>query len=638
MKLKIYSTLFLLAIMLIASYSAFAEESAFEGEVTAQGQLVHVNGNEAKFNEYSDKQDSVYGSLGLRYDSENYFLRFKADDIGYDTQKYTLDGGMWGKFKYNLYYNEIPHNITFGAKTFYSGIGSSSLKLKGDPNNVSTWSSFEYKTLRESHGAGFSLDLLKPFFLNISAQTEKKEGIRPTSNGDLAGVVIELPEPIDYRTNSFRVEGGYSKKPLFVSLSYDYSKFENHNDLLNFDDLTIASPPQVSLPPDNNYYKLALKGAVSLPYKTKFSLNAGTARAKSNAVSILDNYALLGWQDAFTGRVDTKNLDLVLTSNPVSFMEGKIFYKYYDRDNKSEGDEYHLGYINNSFGGQLGFKLPAHLRLALGYRNNQTKYTDRYDAARRNDDVYSADLAWSGLDFATFKIGYEYLDRTSDRHGTDAVDDFDTLWRFDVAPAKRHTFKASVDLSPVDNLSVTVGYKYRKTEYEDRSLSTATRGLGLRESRTDEVFVDASYSFAKHAKLYGYFDYEKMRSLQYGYSSTEPTDWSLKQNEKNFDYGIGADFFIIPKKLTVKVKYDYVRSDGSADFSYLDIPTPSDVDISSWDDYRKKSFSVKTIYDVNKSISLIAGYAYEQFKLDDRQLEGYQYRPDTNVYLTGLQR
>jgi MtrB/PioB family decaheme-associated outer membrane protein len=634
MKLIIHSIIISLLIMSVPLSSVFSAETTFEGEVTAQGRLVHVNGNEAKFNEYSDKQDGIFGAIGLRYDSENYFMQFKAKDIGYDTQKYTLDGGMWGKFRYNLFYNEIPHNITFGAKTFFSGVGGSSLKIKGNPNDVSTWSSFDYKTERERFGGGMKLDFLNPFFLDVSAQTEKKEGTRPTAGGDFSGVV-ELPEPVDYRTDTFKVEGGYSKRPFFASLSYFYSKFDNADQSLDFFNPFIMDTDSVTLPPDNKYYKAAFKGAVSLPFNSRFSVNAGTARAKSNT----DSNIILDLKD-FTGKVSTKNLDLVLTSHPVSFLDGKIFYKYYGRKNRSDDPDdtmTNLGYINRSSGGRLGVKLPAHFRFTAGYKSELTTYSERFDAKRKQDDVYSADLAWSGLDFATFKVGYEKLHRSNDRKRTEAAADEDTIWRFDIAPADRETFKASVDIFPIEDLSVTLGYKYKKTKYEDRDIGAATSGLGLRDYKTDEVFVDASYLFSKYARVYGYFDYEKVRSFQFGHSGSEATDWSVRQKEKNLDYGAGADFFVIPKKLTLKVKYDYLRSDGSAAFEYLDIPTPADIDISNWDDYRKKAFSVKAVYDVMKSISVTAGYVYEQFKLDDIQLEEYQYTPggSTPAYLTG---
>jgi hypothetical protein len=200
-----------------------------------------------------------------------------------------------------------------------------------------------------------------------------------------------------------------------------------------------------------------------------------------------------------------------------------------------------------------------------------------------------------------------------------------------VAPANRNTFKAAVDLFPVDNLSITLGYKYKKTDYEDSDLD-GQRSLGLREDKRDEFFADASYTLTKYAELHGYFDYEKVRFKQVGFFSSSSSSnkyvnsgyWDLWQEEKSFDYGIGTDIYIIPKKLTLKLQYDYVKSDGSADFSFQ-LPTPSGSDIGDWDDYREQAFSAKLTYDIMKSVSLAAGYVYEQFKLEDIQLEEYQY-------------
>jgi opacity protein-like surface antigen len=283
-------------------------------------------------------------------------------------------------------------------------------------------------------------------------------------------------------------------------------------------------------------------------------------------------------------------------------------------------------YTDRSFGSQLGFRLPANFRLIAGYTNKDTTYQDRVDAKKRKDDLYSADLSWSGLDFAVLKIGYEKLHRSLERN------EKEDIWRYDVAPQNRDTFKASVEISPVDNLSVTLGYKYKKTDYTDS-------GFGLKEDRRDEVYVDASLAVGKYAQISGYFDYDKIRSYQVQLYDSK---WDLWQREKNIDYGIGTDIFIIPKKLTLKLRYDYVRSDGSADFTYLDPlalvdgRTNSNIDINNWDDYRKKALSLKAIYNIMKSVTVTAGYAYEQFKLNDAQLAGYEYMvgaPDS--YLTG---
>ncbi|MFH1216858.1 MAG: MtrB/PioB family outer membrane beta-barrel protein [Pseudomonadota bacterium] len=648
MNRKIVTIPLTVAVMFSPLASAMAENGDFSGEVTALGQATHVNGDRAKFEKFSDWYEGIHGAVGFNYDKNDAFARFYATEIGADTQEFTLNGGRWDKFKFTLNYNEIPHNLAYDAKTFYSGAGHSSLGLQGDPADVSTWSSFDYATERNRFGGNLKLTFLKPFFLEVSAQSEKKDGIKPTSFGDLSGggILTELPEPVNYRTDFLQIEGGYSQKPFFASLSYSTSRFSNDNPALDFYDTFTASTSTVMLAPDNDDYKFAFKGAAFLPYNSKFSLNTSSSRATSEADAINSGFLL----ESFDGKVDTDVLDLSLTSHPVSFVDGKLFYKYYDRDNQSDvsnGDPFFPGtvpkldYSKDTYGVNLGFKLPEDFRLGLDYTDDRTKYDNRYDAKERTDDIYSADLAWSGLDMAIFTIGYELLHRKSDRGGTASVTNFDNMWRSDVAPADRDTYKASVDVSPLDTLSVTLTYKYKKTDYDDSPLTAFwPDGWGLNETSGHEFLVDASYALGKSANLYGYFDYEKVRSEQSASSTTDPaTDWTLDQKENNFDYGVGADIFIIPDELTIKVQYDYVRSNGFADFTYLNIATPAEADIDNWGDYRKKAISFKAIYEMTPKITLTGGFAYEKFSMEDILADGYQYLPGgQTAYLTGASR
>ena len=139
---------------------------------------MHGNGGgEAKFTEYRDLRESggLYGRARLNYDTDKYFMNFNARDFGYDTQKYELEGGMWGKFKYDLSYEEIPHNMTFDAKTFFVGAGD--YTLIGAPNtNVATWNTFDYSIERRQFGAGFKAEHVQTVLPRCLISTGGKEG------------------------------------------------------------------------------------------------------------------------------------------------------------------------------------------------------------------------------------------------------------------------------------------------------------------------------------------------------------------------------------------------------------------------------------------------------------------------------
>jgi hypothetical protein len=120
----------------------------FLAKSDAQGTLTHINGNEAKFNEYGDMQNGLYGDVKLKYDDDKYYVDFYSRNMFYDTQSYDLEGGKWGAFKFNINYNEIPHNFTYDAKTLYSGAGTDNLTYPTHPpsTDTSTWNTFDYST------------------------------------------------------------------------------------------------------------------------------------------------------------------------------------------------------------------------------------------------------------------------------------------------------------------------------------------------------------------------------------------------------------------------------------------------------------------------------------------------------------
>lgn len=672
----------IILLLLSVNYS-LAAEKVIGADIELKGLLADVGGSEAKFNEYRDIRDGLYGRFHLIYDSD-YFVGLRASDIGYDTQSYGLEGGKLGAFKYHFFYSEIPHNFTFGAKSFYSGIGTDSLTYPVHPpsTDVSTWSDFDYSLERKSYGGGIRLDMLKPFYVDASFSREDRDGIKPTAAAGTSpgGIAIELPEPVDYKTDTLKLEAGYARKPLFVSVSYLYSRFENENENLRFrnpaTENTASATDVRTLPPDNNYYKLSLKGSVRLPMNTKFGLNIASSRTRSKT-DLLDYYVdnvpggvvpVTLSDKFFHGKIDTRNYGFVLTSTPLPFLDGKMFYQYYKKKNKSDeitaddGEEILInepfGYTKDNYGMELGFRLPANLYLLTAY-THVNKERDREDVPENKDDIYSIDLKWSGPDFLTVKAGYEKMHRTADFHAPGvSADDPEYIEtfvrRFDVAAKDSDTYKASIDISPIENLSIGIGYRNKDADYDDVA-------LGLRETKSDEFTVDADYTIGKLMTLTAYYDYEWIEYFQFqrqlpfnatsGFDPSTPAtptafNWDSKQKDKSYDYGIGAEIYIIPKKLTVKLQHDYVRSNGNVDLTYHlgDNPLPAgrtqdNIDISDWDDYRLRSYALKAVYNATKKLALSLGYIYEKFIFNDAQYEGYQFVPATSgtngAFLTG---
>ncbi len=539
---KIWTIITAALLIVLPAMAAGADESPFSGEIRLTGKLASVSGNEAKFNEYRDIGDGgLFSRIRLKYDSGAYFMQFRASDMFYDTQSYRLDGGMWGKFKYHLTYNEIIHNFTNDAKTFYSGVGTGELTFSSAtaPTNPATWTNFfDYSIERRQYGAGATIELLKPFYLDLSASREEREGLKASSaarGSSPGGGMVEFPEPIDYATNNFRADLGYSRGPVFASLSYLYSEFDNEHENLYFrwpnTSGSTVSRDAYTLPPDNEYQKFGFKGRVKLPLNSALNLNAAYSSVTSDVnvlTTLVNNSGLVDTvknltDTSFNGKVTTENYAVVLTSNPVSFLSGKVYYKYYDKDNKSDeitgGASSTIGgtvttttnhlfeYRKNMFGGEVAVKLPAKFTLKPFYRYQKIN-RNREDIPETNDNVYGVDLTWAGLDFLTAEVGYERLERRADYElafGAGTSGPYSIA--FDGAPQNRNTYKAGVELYPLDTLSIGLGYKYKKATYIDTT-------YGLLDEKSEEYSVNADYLIGKLLTLTGYFDYEVYKQSQ----------------------------------------------------------------------------------------------------------------------------
>jgi len=649
-------TKIIIAVMIIClvplSYAFPQDNKAIEGEIGFTGVWSDLHGKEggkAKFTEYRDLREdgAVFGRARFNLDTDKYFINFNVGDFAYDTQYYTVDGGMWGKFKFDLFYDEIPHNITFDARTPFLGAGHD--LLVGTPNlNPATWNTFDYSILRHQYGGGFKVDVIRPFFLDFSFERENREGIKPTGAAETSpgGRAFELPEPVDYVTNNLKVSAGYSKKPLFLSFNYLHSDFSNSNTSLGLPP-NFNAPNAFSLPPDNTYDKGAFKGAVSLPFNTRFSTNLGFARGRSENTSVL---SIIG--SGYTGKVDNVNYDFTLTSNPVRFLDVKAYYKYYKRFNKSDDPtgvaDIFLNYKISTYGGELGFRLPEHFYLSGGYKyvstdRNKKGETDPLEILPSNlDNIFYADLKWSGVDFMEARVGYERLER--DAHYKTAASEAYPAKRFAYAAQKRDMVKAMVDIFPLDNLNLGVEYRFKNTDYSDTT-------FGLKSDKRHEFDISADYKIGKIGKVYGYGDYGWVKFNQLQFEGTTLLPWEADQWDKTWGYGIGAEIYVIPKKLTLIFQHDYLKSNGSVDFALNNglfgvggIPLPpvanqDNIDITRWDDYTLYSISIKAVYNFTKSLAAMVGYAYERFWYSDAQLNNYNFIPNgaatNSAFLTG---
>jgi len=305
----------------ICSGTAFAEE--ITGTIGLGGQYLNVRGDKAKFNEYGDIDSGVTGLLNLDVNLKNYYLSLDGKNIGWDynkaagldNQSYSLKGGMYEQFKYSLFYDETPHNITFDAKSAFSGIGSNKLTGNIDPGAALPLNNFDYRTKRTTYGGSFEGSFNTPFFFSANVDRSEIKGILPTGTlNTLSGGGIELPLPVNYSTDNLYLETGYRTRNVIFKIDGTLSQFENHNgSWLSYEDPASVGPTNTNytLPPDNTYYKIGGSLMVRLPLNSSFV-------ARGSYAKLENNQNLIETGQSFKGDVNNTSISAALASNPVT--------------------------------------------------------------------------------------------------------------------------------------------------------------------------------------------------------------------------------------------------------------------------------------------------------------------------------
>lgn len=640
-----------LYLFIIGIYSGGAYAADVSGTIGLGGQYLDARGDKAKFNEYNDIGTGVIGNINLDSYVKQYYLSLEGQNIGWNrgeeaglnNQQYSLKGGVYGSYKYSLFYDETPHNITFNAKSAYNGIGG--IHLTNDVSNlVLPLTNFDYRTKRTTFGGGIEASFNTPFFFSVKADRSEVKGILPTGFSPSSfESALELPSPVNYSTDNLYVETGYRTKQIIFKIDATFSEFENHNGpWLTLDQPVAfggATPGVVTLPPDNTYYKVGGSLIVKqLPLSSIFMVRGNYSR--------LDNSQnLFETSQNYKGNIHYTSIATALTSNPIAPLNLRLFYNYFDRDNQSTllatygtDPTSRFDYTQQSAGIDAGYRLPARTKVDVGYEYQQVTRS-RDDGTKTRDHIAYAQVKNSFLDWMSAKLRYQHLIRKSDTVSpaslADPIDQFyvDNFRRFDVADKTEDKVKLGIELTPLDNLSFGIEYNFKLNNYDTSLLGATTNHidasaltslLGIQSDTRHELSLDANYAISI-VKLNGYVDMEFVeRKMKAHELDLETFNWSSDRKDRTYACGLKADIDIIKNILSAKTGWRYEKTHGSNDFSYPGTVVTPPQNISALDNFERQTFNLSFAYQMTKQMLMSLGYMYERLKYNDNAWNGYQ--------------
>jgi MtrB/PioB family decaheme-associated outer membrane protein len=669
---KIPAALALTALAL-AVPAALAQVS---GTVSVTGYSTSVTGdNPWRLFEYRDLDDGFTAGVNLRMQSDAWWHRLFAENLGRDDQFVELRGGRYGLFKYGLYGDDVVHNLTFGAITPFSGAGTNNLTFAGTPSatvpsvNIATWNKFDYGIKHRNVGGYTEIQpgVDSPFYVRFSSNRKRTDGIRPVggTGGSPGGPAYELQAPVDWTTTDFTGEAGYSSRTLHLSVSALYSKFEDHNDFLNWrHPLVVTGFPteRTTISSDNDMFRIGANAMFKrLPMSSSLALRATYSKLETDMPVETGWLAISGTtgnlrlsnpsSTHFEGEVVSKSMSAALNSNLATRLDSKIYWNWYERENNSHhivftpggpgsggGCDFtaagvalptctteFLHFTKNNLGADLQYRVNRENKVTLGL-----DYTDiereRIDYDQTKEKKVTLEWKSGALGFVDTRVKYQHLDRDSRFLLGSRADPFvRDVHRFDVAPLERDLFKVSFDASPMPLLDLGAEVIWKRNDYKDTI-------LGRTSDKREELYLSASYGDPEAWRVTAFFDYERTHydsTHWVGATTTYPNPnaagtaymWTGKVHDKNNLIGLAADWLPM-ERLKVMASFTWQKTDGGVDFiSQNNLGNPLPID--AYDSFRKKALNVRATYGVHKSLDLTLGAAYEKFDFSDVQLDGY---------------
>lgn len=733
---RLLGALFLAGPLLNPAWSIAQDNATIRGDIGTEFRFVTDERESAKFQEYRDLKTGVTADGWLLYQQDNgYFLDIRANEVGLDDQRYTISGGRYGSFKYTLGYDQIPHRFAFDARTLYSGVGTGTLtlsdRLQSDLQGTANGSAAQVGTLRDVFGGAHSIDLelmrktgtanfdlmkFDPFFLRVEFSREHREGTRPFFGSFGFGNTVELPEPIDYDTTQLKIIGEYSKRPVHVNVTYYFSVFENNIDTLSFDNpfravdgtaanaytLTSGSGPArglIDLYPNNIAHTVSATGSLSdLPLRTRISLTAswGWRLQDDDFVPFTTNRAIAtGAVSGVAGEpvpFDTFNrsnlpaksadakqttalYNLLVTSRPLSFLNLKGRYRYFEYENTTRQIAF-PGHVRtdavwepepettvptefrkHTFGLDAGFDVFRLATVTFGYGFENQQRTNR---EVEDQDEHSGKVSIDSRPFSwlTLRTSYERAERRGrydpntpfvathlgdEPFEPTGIPQLPFLRKFDQADRNRDKVQFLATVYPIEPLSVTGSAAYAKDDFVNSP-------FGLREARTQTYSLDAEYAPNDRLSLFVFYTFEKIDSNQKsrqwspgGVGDPFNTDtgldsfsnWTADSEDIIHTVGGGVQIALIPKKLGLKLTYSFSKSNGKVDFGSPVGTAANDanafvpVSYDNVDDIETHALKGQLQYRIWKGLSVAVGALWERFDISDFNNKGFTNIPTT---------
>jgi MtrB/PioB family decaheme-associated outer membrane protein len=632
-------------------------------EVEFGGRVSSVSGDAARFQKYRDLRSGPTLDRA-RYERIKERWEFKAalDHAGYRDQRYSAGFNQYGKLKATFQWDQVPFFYSIDTRTPYNSpaIGvfrlndSFQTAVQSAAATTSVFAAdlrrFDLRSQRDTADARLDYRATPTLDLRASFTTTNRTGAQPWGAAFGQSNAVELPVPIDRRTNDVNATAEWSNDRAMGRLAYDGSWFNNHIETLVWDNPLRASDAaglpsqgQMALWPDSTAHTVSAAGSLGLPGRTRaFSyVSVGSWLQDAALLPFTINSAVAPIPlSRPTAKADARivAMNYRLTSRPTSRLWLNGQFKSYNYDNRSPrflesqyvgldgnvvtsatGGSEPFGYVRHFIDLDASYTALTFAAVRFGYGREHDDRTFRHFEATTEHTV-RASLDSTGIAWGSMRLQYEHGERTGkglDEQVFSDIDEQVSLRQFDISNRRRDRVTALVQVVPIASLgfnaSAGVGREHRpgvSFGLQDNDFHTFT--VGVDANRTDTLVVGTEYTFEHYGTL------QRSRQASPGPQFDDPTrDWSTDMNENVHTVTASVDLPHVATRTAVRIAYDYVHA--NARYLYL---LPANTTLVQPQQLRPvrneiQRASADLRYSLSQQLGVGLGYSYESYDAQD---------------------
>jgi MtrB/PioB family decaheme-associated outer membrane protein len=599
------------------------------------------------------------GASGQMRSDDGSYANYDLEQLGLASRDGYVEGGREGRYDLRISYDGQPTRLYDTGVTPFQGAGAS---LSLPANWVAAGSTAGMTQLRSSLAPidlGYdrrTLALLGRYFASSDwtifgeFRRQEKDGTGLTSASFLTDAV-QLPEPIDYITDSFEAGAAWAGHRASFRLTYSGSWFEDNSDSLTFANPYLPIVPgstqgRLALPPSNTLQQLAGAGNVQLPwFATTLNYAASLGTLRQNAaflpISTLPD-ATVPASGSLDGDVHLSHYALGLASRPLPQLDVRGNATYDGRDDQTTpiGVPYivtdtfpggtavtpRYGEDRVRLDGGADYALVRWARIGVGGTFEDNHYSPG-QVVRNTQAIESWGRATitpiAPVSF-TLKIG----------NGLRKASPFDDA----ALPAAENPLIRAYDYAPRDRVFSTLTGSWVVTPTLTWTLEGAlakddyrSSPLGLQSSH--EQRASTTLTWTPSATLSGHVDagYQHLFMLQNGYNGADNPPWLATDTEAFWNVVIGGRW--VPQQR------------WAVSLDYLHAPSYQDVDSmlgglqqafpQNWT--KLDSERLDLAYQCTSALQIHFRYAHEEYNSNDWALDGVGPATVPNLLALGVQ-